>query len=397
MDVIQVANLANDITKELLGKENLMNEDLSNAIDVGNEIFSNVEYDRFVKSLVDHIGRVRFLNRKVEGGYASLQRDSWEYGACAQRVYPLTLADAVENESWELVDGASYDPNIFHSPAVGSKFYQKMTTLECDLSIADRQCRGSFSNGQQLTDFVSMLYSNIDNTLTVKEEGLAQRCINNLILNTVNAEFPSVSDNDYSSSTGVKAINLLKMYNTQYGLTGTDALTASNCMFVPAFIRYATFVISRTMKRLKKISTLFTVSGIPNFTPASKQHLVLLSDFASAAEIFLQSDVFNKNLVNLPAFEDVPYWQGTGTDYGDDDVATIKAEIIDGSSTKQITLARVFGVAFDHDAAGITTPEGGKRVTSNYNGKAEFTNYFYKLDQRYWNDFNCPAVVFFAA
>lgn len=397
MEVIQVANLANDITKELLGIENLMNEDLSNSVDVGREIFSNVEYDKFVKCLVDHIGKMRFLNRKVEGGYASLQRDSWEYGACAQRVYPTELADAVENDTWNLVDGASYDPNIFHSPAVAAKFYQKMTTLECDLSIADRQCRGSFSNGGQLTEFLSMLYTNIDNTLTVKEEGLAQRCINNLILSTVNSDFPSVSDDDYSSSNGVKAINLLKMYNTQYGLSGSDALTAANCMFVPQFIRYSTFVISRTMKRLKKVSTLFNIGGIPNFTPASKQHLVLLSDFASAAEVFMQSDTFNRNLVTLPAYEDVPYWQGTGTAYADADVATIKAEIVNGDSTKQITLARVFGVAFDHDAAGITTPEDGKRVTSNYNGKAEFTNYFYKVDQRYWNDFNCPAVVFFAA
>ena len=395
MDIKQVATLMNGITTEILGEGAVVNEDLSNVVDIGKAIFDNTTYDHYVKTLVDHIGRMIFVDRKYTGGMASLYRDDFEYGAVMEKVYGLKLPNAVENETWDLQDGASYDPNIFTKPEVAAKFFDKRTTFEVDLSIADKQAKSAFSSAQQLNAFVSMLTTDVDKSLTVKQEGLAQRTINNLIASTIAAEFPSVSDGDYSASTGVKAINLLKLYNTQFNLTGADALTADNCLYSAEFIRFATLTITKTMARLKKISSLFNVGGIPRFTPADKQHLILLSDFKAAADVYLQSDTFHNEFVRLPMAEDVPYWQGSGTGYAWSSVSNVHAEVVNGDSTKEINIGGVLGVAFDHDAAGITNLD--KRVTSNYNAKAEFTNYFYKVDCGYFNDFNENAVVFFVA
>ena len=392
MDIKQVATLINGITTEILGEGAVVNEDLSNVVDIGKAIFDNTTYDHYVKTLVDHIGRMIFVDRKYTGGMASLYRDAWEYGAVMEKVYGLKLPNAVENETWDLQDGASYDPNIFTKPEVAAKFFDKRTTFEVNLSIADKQAKSAFSSAQQLNAFVSMLTTDVDKSLTVKQEGLAQRTINNLIASTIAAEFPSVSDGDYSSSTGVKAINLLKLYNTQFNLTGNDALTAANCLYSAEFIRFATLTITKTMARLKKISSLFNVGGIPRFTPADKQHLILLSDFKAAADVYLQSDTFHNEFVRLPMAEDVPYWQGSGTGYAWNSVSNVHAEVVNGDSTKEINIGGVLGVAFDHDAAGITNLD--KRVTSNYNAKAEFTNYFYKVDCGYFNDFNENCVVF---
>lgn len=392
MDIKQVATLMNGITTEILGEGAVVNEDLSNVVDIGKAIFDNTSYDHYVKTLVDHIGRMIFVDRKYTGGMASLYRDSWEYGAVMEKVYGLKLPNAVENETWELTDGASYDPNIFTKPEVAAKFFDKKTTFEVDLSIADKQAKSAFSSAQQLNAFVSMLTTDVDKSLTVKQEGLAQRTVNNLIIQTIQAEFPSVSDNDYSAKTGVKAVNLLKLYNDQFN--PSPALTAANCLYSAEFIRFATLVITKTMARLKKISSLFNVGGIPRFTPSDKQHLILLSDFKAASDVYLQSDTFHNTLVQLPMAEDVPYWQGSGTSYDLTSISTVHAEIDLGSgSTKEINMAGVLGVAFDHDAAGITNLD--KRVTSNYNAKAEFTNYFYKVDCGYFNDLNENAVVFF--
>ena len=395
MDIKQVATLMNGITTEILGEGAVVNEDLSNVVDIGKAIFDNTTYDHYVKTLVDHIGRMIFVDRKYTGGMASLYRDAWEYGAVMEKVYGLKLPNAVENETWDLQDGASYDPNIFTKPEVAAKFFDKRTTFEVDLSIADKQAKSAFSSAQQLNAFVSMLTTDVDKSLTVKQEGLAQRTINNLIASTIAAEFPSVSDGDYSSSTGVKAINLLKLYNTQFNLTGNDALTADNCLYSAEFIRFATLTITKTMARLKKISSLFNVGGIPRFTPADKQHLILLSDFKAAADVYLQSDTFHNEFVRLPMAEDVPYWQGSGTGYAWSSVSNVHAEVVNGDSTKEINIGGVLGVAFDHDAAGITNLD--KRVTSNYNAKAEFTNYFYKVDCGYFNDLNENAVIFYVA
>lgn len=393
MDIKQVATLMNGITAEILGEGAVVNEDLSNVVDIGKAIFDNVSYDKYVKTLVDHIGRVIFVDRKYTGGMASLYRDAWEYGAVMEKITGLSLPTAVENESWELTNGASYDPNVFTKPDVAAKFFNKKTTFEVDLSIADKQAKSAFSSAYQLNAFVSMLTNDVDKSLTVKQEGLAQRTINNLIASTIAAEFPSVSDGDYSNSNGVKGVNLLKMYNTQFN--PSPALTAANCLYSAEFIRYATLVITKTLARMKKISTLFNVGELPRFTPADKQHLILLSDFKAASDVYLQSDTFNEQFTRLPMAEDVPYWQGSGTAYDLSSISNVHAEVAVGDSTKEINISGVLGVAFDHDAAGITNLD--KRVTSNYNPKAEFTNYFYKVDCGYFNDLNENAVVFFVA
>jgi hypothetical protein len=391
MEVKQVADLVNSVTAEILGEGAVINEDLSNVVDIGKAIFDNVSYDKYVKSLVDHIGRVIFVDRKYTGGMASLYRDSWEYGAVLEKITGLSLPTAIENESWELTDGASYDPNVFHKPDVAAKFFNKRTTFEVDLSIADKQAKSAFSSASQLNAFVSML-TNVDKSLTVKQEGLAQRTINNLILQTIQAEAPNVVDNDYSGVSGVKAVNLLKLYNTQFN--PSPALTAANCLYNAEFIRYATLVITKTLARMKKISTLFNIGELPRFTPSDKQHLILMSDFKAASDVYLQSDTFHNTLVNLPMSEDVPYWQGSGTGYDFTSISTVHGEIdLGNGSTKEINLSGVLGVAFDHDAAGITNLD--RRVTSSYNAVGEFANYFYKMDCGYFNDLNENCVIFF--
>ena len=391
MEMKQVYDIVNGVTKEILGESAVVNEDLTNVVDIGKAIFDNASYDKYVKTLIDHVGRVIFVDRKYTGGMASLYRDAWEYGAVMEKVYGTKLPEAVENESWELTDGASYDPNVFHKPEVAAKFFNKRTTFEIELSVADKQAKSAFSSAQQLNGFLSMLYNDIDKSLTVKQEGLAGRTINNLIASTIANEFPSVVGNDYSSSTGVKAINLLKLYNTLF----SASLTTTTCMYSSEFIRFATFIMVRTLRRMKKLNSLYNIGGLARFTPTSLNHLVLLSDFKSAADIYLQSDTFHDDYTRLPMAEDVPYWQGVGTAYDDDSIKTIHAEVAFGDGTKEINIGGILGVAFDHDAAGITNLD--KRVTTNYNPKGEFTNWFYKVDCGYFNDFNEQAVVFFVA
>lgn len=392
MDIRQVATLMNGVTTEILGEGSVVNEDLSNVVDIGKAIFDNTSYDHFVKTLVDHIGRVMFVDRKYNGNTLSLYRDAWEYGAVMEKVYGLKLPDATENETYELEDGASYDPNIFTKPEVAAKFYNKRVTFEIPLSIADKQVKSAFSSANQLNAFVSMLWNDVDKSMEVKQESLASRTVNSFIASTIANEFPSVNNNNYSSSTGVKAINLLLEYNTLFSGATT---TKDACLYNPEFIRYATLRISQTLDRMTKISTLFNIGGIPRFTPKDKQHVILLSDFKAASDVYLQSDTFHNNLVDLPLSTAVPYWQGSGTAYALGSVGNVHAQVEYSASTKEINISHVLGVAFDHDACGITNLD--RRVTSNYNAKAEFTNYWTKLEAGSFRDENENFIVFFVA
>lgn len=392
MDVKQIATLVNSVNNEIIGANALLEEDLSNVVDVGKAVFDATSYDNYVKALVDHIGKVIFVDRKYTGELASLYRDNWEYGAVMEKVYVTELPEAVENESWKLEDGASYDPNVFKQPKVAAKFYNKKTTFEVDLSIADIQVRSAFDSATQLNAFISMLMNSVDTAINIRLEGLSERVINTLIANTIYNDIPDLAP----QKGGIKAVNLLKEYNTAMGLTGDSALSVDDAMYTPDFIKFASYTISRYIKRIEKPSKLFNCGGLVRHTPADMQHLILLSDFKAAADVYLQSGVFNDQFTALPKSESIAYWQGTGTDYAFSSISKIDVDIADpanAGSTVRVQWGGVLGVLFDHWAGGITNDK--RRVTSNYNAKAEFTNMFYKQDCNYFVDLNENCVVFF--
>lgn len=392
MDITQVATLVNSVNNEIIGGSALLEEDLSNVVDVGKAVFDATSYDKYVAALVDHIGKVIFVDRKYSGELASLYRDNWEYGAVMEKIYVTDMPVAVENDSWKLTNGTSYDPNVFTQPNVAAKFYNKKTTFEVDLSIADIQVRSAFDSATQLNAFISMLMNSVDTAINIRLEGLAERVVNTLIANTV---YDDISDLD-PAKTGTKAINLLKLYNDQFDPNGVDPLTVDEALYTPEFIKFASLTMAKTLDRIRKPSVLFNCGGLVRHTPKDMQHFILLSDFKRAADVYLQSDTFNQEYTALPLADSVPYWQGSGTDYGFDSISKIHLDIVDptdDTKTVEVEWSGVLGVVFDHWAGGITNDK--RRVTSNYNAKAEFTNMFYKQDANYFVDLNENAVVFF--
>ena len=384
MEVKQIYDIMNTVTDEVLGTENLVKEDLSNIVDVGTEIFNASAVDNYVKSLVNHIGKVVFVNRPYAGSAPSVLMDGWEFGSVLQKIN-AELPEAQENESWDLVDNASYDPNVFKKPQVSTKFFNKKVTFEIQMSFTEMQVKESFSSVEQLNGFMSMLYMAIDKSMTVKIDSLIMRTINNMIGETVYAEYGAANINSKSTT---KAVNLLYLYNQQYNKN----LTADATLTDPDFIRYAAYVSGMTANRMSKISKIFNVGGKDRFTPADYLHVVMLTDFKKAADVFLQSGTFNDEFTRLPKAEEVPYWQGSGTGYAFADTSKV---YIKTASGHDVTITGVLGVMFDRDAVGVTNMN--RRVTANYNPKAEFFNNWYKYDAGYFNDLNENFVVFFVA
>ena len=386
MEVKQIYELMNTVTNEVLGKSDLVLEDLSNVVDVGTEIFNASAVDNYVRSLVDHIGKVVFVNRPYTGSVPSVLMDGWEYGSVCEKII-ADMPEATENESWKLEDGASYDPNIFYQPKVSAKFFNKRVTFEVPMSFTEMQVKESFSNAAQLNGFISMLYNEIDKSMTVKIDSLVMRTIANMIGTTVYSDYQATTQSEKS---GVKAVNLLKLYKDRN--SSASEMTASQAITSPDFIRFASYIMGMYEKRLAKISTLFNIGGKARFTPSDMLHVVLLADFASSAGAYLQSDTFHNEFVALPKAEIVPYWQGSGTGYNFTDTSKINIKMPDNNS---IEVNGILGVMFDRDALGVCNKD--RRVTTNYNAKGEFWNQWAKFDCEYFNDTNENFVVFFVA
>lgn len=378
MQVKQIYEFVNTLTEQITGKSNIVKEDLSNIVDVGKEIFDTTSVDNYVKTLVDRIAKVVFVNRPYHGKTPKILMDSWDYGAVVEKI-SADLPNATENESWELQDGHDYSPNVFYKPSISAKFFNSKVTFEIDMSFTEMQIKSSFSSATEINSFISMIVNAVEKSFTVKIDGLIMRTINAMIAETLNAD-----------TNGIKAVNLLSEYNTKFNAT----LTADKAITNSDFIRYASMVMALYADRMARISTLFNIGGKDRFTPADKLLVVMLSDFKAAANSYLQSDTFHNEFTALPNAETVPYWQGTGENFSFSSVSKIHVKLA-SDNKKEVEQSGILAVMFDREALGVSNLN--KRVTTNYNAKAEFYTNFYKLDCGTFNDLNENFVVFYVA
>lgn len=379
MKVTQLKDIVNTVTSEVLGKENVVSEDLSNLVDVGNEIIDTNNVDNYVKKLIDRIGKVIFVNRLYAGGVPSVLMDSWEFGSIVEKI-SADMPEADENDSWNLQDGQTYSQDTFYQPKVSAKFFNSKVTFDVKLSFTTQQVKESFASVNELNAFLSMLETGVKNSMTVKLDGLIMRTINNMTAQTL------------FKGQAMQKVNLLTAYNKEMG----TKLTADKALMDKEFLKYASLVIKKYQARITKMSTLFNQGQKARFTNTTDLHTVLLSDFADSAEVYLMSDTYHNDTVSLPQHETVPYWQGSGTTYAFNDVSSIKVKINDGTKTaKDIYQTGIVGVMFDTNALGVSNLN--QRTTTAYNARAEFYTNFYKMDAGYFNDLNENFVVFYIA
>lgn len=383
MKITQVYEIVNDATKQVLGEESIVQEDLSNVVSIGESVANMNLYDKYVGALVNRIAKSIFSIRAYSGRAPKVLMDSWEFGSIVQKVH-MQLPDAEENESWELEDGETYNQDQFYKPNVSVKLWNHKTTFEIPLSIAEEQLKQSFTGAEEMARFIAMIYQAVENSLTLKFDALIMRTINNFIGATI------YDDNDAG---GTRRVKLLTEYNTIHGLTGADALTQAKALYDKEFLRYCAYRIKQVASRMANYSTLFNIGGTQKHTPRDMLHIVMLDYLDAGVSAFLQSDTFHDELVKLPDADIVSCWQGSGTGFALADASKINVQVLDKTGTKRsVEQAYIVACLFDRDALGVTALN--KRVRSHVNDKAEFYNYWYKEDAGYFNDYNENFVVF---
>lgn len=394
MRVEQIYQIVNTVAGEVLGESAIVQEDLSNVVEIGTALanLTPTAFENYTKTLIDHIGKVVFVNRPYAGSAPSVLMDSWEYGSILEKIQ-AEMPVAQENDSWNLTDGQTYNQDTFKKPTVSAKFYNSKTTFETQMSFAERQMKSAFDSVSQLNAFFSMLDTAIYNGQTVRTDGLIMRTINNAIAATIADGF-SGTGAGYDEGSTVRCVNLLYLYNQAY--PDAKISTLADAMSNGRFIRFASYNMALYVDRMRKLSTLFNIGGKARFTPQDRLHFVMLNDFAKAADVYNQSDTFHDQFTALPNAETVPYWQGSGENYDLNSITSINVNANTGANNGVPIIANgILGVMFDRDALGVCNTD--RRVTTHYNARAEFFNNWYKVDAQYFNDFNENLVVFYAA
>lgn len=374
MLITQTKEILHTIATEMLGEDNtIVTENLENLQDIGNELITQQNVDTYVKKLVDKIGKVVFKNRLLNSTAPSLLVDSWEYGAILQKVR-MKLIPAEENDAVKLVDGQSYDQNVFHQPTVSATFYSKEITFEVPISYTTEQLKSSFNSESELNGFYNLLETTVQNSLTVKTDALIMRTINYRIGKT------------YTKGRDSQKINLLEGYNTVSG----KSLTTENCFQDEGFLKYAIAEIKNYQDRFKLPSSVFNDKKEEAFTPVQNQKLVLLSDFKNVVDTHLIPVVQNSENLTLSC-ETVPYWQGSGKTFSFEDISKIDVTL--DTSTEVAKVNGIVGILFDDEA--LKVGNLSQYVTTNYNAKGDFYTNYYKEQSGFFVDLAENFVIFY--
>lgn len=373
--VEQIYTLVNETAKESMGEKAITVKDVSSLIALGDSVLSSAsDTENFLNTLVDRIARTVFSVRRYETDTEGMVRHPFEFGCIVQKIY-VDMPEAKQNNSWE-IGKEGYTP-VFApviKPTAKQKLFKGITTWEVDVTIPDYMLRTAFLNETSMATFIDAIFTAMDNMITLALENNANLTRASFIARKLKGNKPC------------GAINLLHEYNT---LTSAS-LTVEGAMMNAEFLAWASRAINLWVKRMSKMSVLFNEEGYKRHTPKDKIVVNLLQDFTSACDTFLGANTFHDELVKLPMYDSVAYWQGAGESFDFNDTSAIKVKI-DESNT--IEKKGIIGIVYDYEAMGVTLNE--RRSTSERNNHDEYTNYYNKANIGYFNDMSENGIVFY--
>ena len=376
-DVKQIYSILNDVAKQTLGTEAIAVVDTQSFISLGDKVLkSDTDTENFLNKLTDRIAKTVYSVRNYTGINKNLMREPFDYGVIVQKIH-VEMPEAKENNAWKIGEQGytpTYAPVI--KPTVSQKLFNKLSTWEIDVTIPDFMLKTAFLNESSMATFIDAIFTAMNNAMVMCADNNANLIRANFIANKIHSAKPT------------QAINLLSQYNT---LTNAN-LTVASCLRDVDFLKWATMQISLWTKRMRVMSKLFNEDSNSKFTSGEYLVLDVLQDFASSTATFLQSDTYHKELVALPMYNEVPYWQGSGTSFAFADTSKISVKI-DG--TNEVTQGGIIAVAYDYNAIGTTINE--PRSTTERNNKDEYTNYYNKATIGCINDLGENGIVFYIA
>ena len=387
MLINQISNTLNTVIEPIaVGSTAVVSEDLRNIVDVGKVVLdyvsvSNNNFNNFVSGLIDQIGKTIFWDRTYKGAAPAIMVDSWEYGSILMKTR-CEIPDFHDSVTWKLADiyadaiannktpgitdYPDLDPFELSIPEAQAKFYNKKKAFELPITIGMKQLEQAFKSASEMQRFVSMIENRIRMKQTIATDALIYRTVANFM-------GLKIADGNY--------IDLMAAYNTAYG---TTFATYNDCVAEPKFLAFASRVIDNYRSYMKEASVLFNKAGYVSFTPADKMKTIILKDFEGCMKSTLYSTTFHDDYVKLGDYEVVNSWQGPGTGYGaNSNRGRLKVKCTDGTTDYTVSAIPV-AVVFDRDGCAVCNED--PRVTSQYNPRGEYTNFFYKWDANYLND-----------
>lgn len=377
MKVEDVSTLINNAAANFSGLEITVNQDLSNIIDFGRAVEDAMGYDVFFGKLIDQFNTIKFWSRPYVTFAPDVYVEAERFGSI-RAMYRTGYMKSQPSPVWNLQEGVSYDPFVVHKQDVQARFWNDRFSSELEpQTIVREQIESAFRNETELMSFIGMLEMARNNSHGRAWDELIMSLFQALIIMCVQAG-------------GMQDIKLL----TEYNALTDGSLTAANALYDEGFIRYAIYRMGIVRDQMRLVTGMFNSTGWETATSPERQKTVMISDFARAAGVYLHDapNQFNTGNLTIPNADIIPAWQGIGTTGALTDRMGVNATVkIDGNVITG-TAGGVLGVVYDEWTLGVSAYK--HTITSQYNPRGQYTNYF---DTMFGGFFMSPdenAVVF---
>lgn len=377
----QIYTVINTVAAQMGGAESSV-VDTSSFVTFGDRVLASDDAkEAFTKELANLISRVVSVSKTYTPDIVDIIKDPITFGAAIEMVYG-DMPDAKTADTYDNYEnGDELHEFIVAKPTVHSRIFSKAAAFDIALTVPDKMLQTAFLNEQEMGSFIGMLFTNVNNAVAMRLEGSAMMARNTLIA-------ASLDNNKAGAKT---AINLLSLYNDKFN----DTLTADECIYDAHFLRFASREIKMTIKRMGKPNTAYNLEGYKNWSTQDALSINVLSEFAENAKYYLESDIYHADLVKLPSYREVLFWQTNSNDFADASSINLEYMPTSGTSKKSVNQSGIIGVVYDNFAIGTTMYD--PRTKSSYSARYELTNYYHKADVAYYVNGFENAVVFYVA
>ena len=381
----QIATILNTVImkNEIVGSgwTQQIAEDLSNIVEFGKSL-TNVTKENllnFKQNLVAQISN-DYVIRKLEKKFYGLSKSRSDFRVALQRIMSAGLIEATEshmnNLSWS--NGKDWHDGKYYGADLDSTIYTDTVNFKIPYSLSENEWIEAFEGPEQLTMLFSLIATNVESSITSKMNALSKRLLVAIIDNCEKATTPRV-------------VKLVTEFNTIYN-AGGEPLTFDNIIKDRNLHAKFNAFVKATINELRGYTSepnyIYNDGSVVTWTPKEKIKCVLLNKFTSDIEYI--TDPIDYHEKDMPvSYETINGWQTTGKNIFKtyDDVASI---VIDGE-TSDTTYNNVVGVIFDVDGAGMEIIQN--KVTKEYVGSEDFTNYFHHISIRNFVDTRLSSIV----
>ena len=358
--------VVNDAIADALGENASITElDTTGLVNFGSQLESMGLLEGFFGALANRIVKTIYFVRVYGERRRSVLRDEHEFGAFVQKVY-YKMPDLVANPEYQIPQApvapataytynqsSPYDVNT--TIEVSCSVYGGQGTLALEFVRPVDQIRTAFLSEAEMIRFIDGLYLAAENKIKLAEEEVTDMAVNTAMAYDINAGLVR---------------NLLTEYNALLP-EGTDPLTADAAMRDADFLRYAAMEIKQAIDFMGEMSVVYNAEGYETFTDRENLVVEMLSMFNAFSEVYLQSDTFHKELVELPRFEPVPRWQrlDNSVKQSFEDVSSINVSndaINSGTAIEQAGI-----ICFIHDVEHVAAYFGHRRTWEKYNERQD--------------------------